>query len=286
MIYGERSDRELKYAKAQAKATEFFVDSSAIPDFGMNSDELHYSSILTLSSYVDARLSGNNGEGFLLDLKKTGAFYDAASNDGRNALFSDGYWTLAMATYFLLGNYGSSKVAAGKVKNADYYGTRAGTLHGFVSYLLNPGNPIPEELHILGQYLEGGDVDEADVIEEAASLLTDANPEDLFFGGVLYVSILDSRFTLILNEIPSACLHQNWTRRVETVSSTGVVPKIAVAGTAADRTGRSVLRRKCLCTVAYGNWQNQEHRAAVTVKHSCRQKHPVRRRCAPTCSLL
>lgn len=192
MIYGERSDRELKYAKAQAKATEFFVDSSAIPDFGMNSDELHYSSILTLSSYVDARLSGNNGKELLLDLKKTGAFYDAASNDGRNAQFSDGYWTLAMATYFLLGNYGSSKVAAGKVKNADYYGTRAGTLHGFVSYLLNPGNPIPEELRILGQYLEGGHVDEADVIEEAASLRTDANPEDLFFGGVLYVSILDS----------------------------------------------------------------------------------------------
>ena len=53
MIYGERSDRELKYAKAQAKATEFFVDASAIPDFGMNSDELHYSSILTLSLYVD-----------------------------------------------------------------------------------------------------------------------------------------------------------------------------------------------------------------------------------------
>ena len=192
MIYGERSDRELKYAKAQAKATEFFVNSSAIPDFGMNSDELHYSSILTLSSYVDARLSGNSGEELLLDLKKTGAFYDAASNDGRNAQFSDGYWTLAMATYFLLGNYGSSKVAAGKIKNADYYGTRAGTLHGFVSYLLNPGNPIPEELRILGQYLEGGNVDEADVIEEATSLRTDANPEDLFFGGVLFVSILDS----------------------------------------------------------------------------------------------
>ena len=82
MIFGKRSDEELKLAKAIAKTTEFSATTHPTPDFDMNPDELHYTSILTLSTYVNARLSGSAQLGqHLSDLQKTGSFYDAASND-------------------------------------------------------------------------------------------------------------------------------------------------------------------------------------------------------------
>lgn len=191
MIYGKRSDLELKCAKAKAKASEFFVDPKSTRDFRLNSDELHYSSVLTLSTYVNAKLSGTNGLEHMADLQKTGSFYDAASNDGRNKPFTDGYWTLAMATYFLLGNFGSAKVSAAKVHDPSFYGNRAQTLHSLISYLLEPGRPTPSGLDSLVSYLSGFDVREADVIEEASALLTESNPEDAFFGGILYVAVSD-----------------------------------------------------------------------------------------------
>ena len=123
MIFGKRSDEELKLAKAIAKTTEFSATTHPTPDSDMNPDELHYTSILTLSTYVNARLSGSAQLGqHLSDLQKTGSFYDAASNDERHHCFADGYWTLAMATYFLLGNYGSAKVSAAKVREPRFYG--------------------------------------------------------------------------------------------------------------------------------------------------------------------
>lgn len=192
MIYGKRSDRELKYAKAKAKATEFFVDPSSVPDFKLNSDELHYSSVLTLSTYVNARLSGTDGLEYMSDLQKAGSFYDAASNDERYKSFTDGYWMLAMATYFLLGNFGSAKVSAGKVQDTSFYGVMAQTLHSLILYLLELGKPAPPELKVLARYLSGSDASKADVIEEASALLTEANPEDAFFSGILYVAISDA----------------------------------------------------------------------------------------------
>lgn len=192
MIFGKRSDRELKYAKAKAKATEFFVDPSSVPHFKLNSDELHYTSILTLSTYVNSRLSGNDGAEYMTDLQKVGSFYDSASNDERYREYSDGYWTLAMATYYLLGNYGSAKVCAEKVKEPDFYGARARTLYDLIMFLLVPSQPVPPDLAILADYLAGEDVDRAEVISAADSLLTEDSPEDTFFSGVLYVSISDA----------------------------------------------------------------------------------------------
>lgn len=192
MIYGARSDRELKYAKAKAKATEFFVDPVSIPHFKLNSDELHYTSVLSLSAYVNARMSGDDGAKYLPDLQKTGSFYDAASNDGSYREFSDGYWTLAMAAYFLLGNYGSAKVCTEKVSNADFYGKSAETLHAFIRFLLVPDRPVPSSLPVLADYLRGGDASEDEVIKEASGILTHDNPEDEFFSGILYVSIIDA----------------------------------------------------------------------------------------------
>ena len=225
MIFGKRSDEELKLAKAIAKTTEFSATTHPTPDSDMNPDELHYTSILTLSTYVNARLSGSAQLGqHLSDLQKTGSFYDAASNDERHHCFADGYWTLAMATYFLLGNYGSAKVSAAKVREPRFYGDRAQTLHSLVSYLLEPNLSEPAELSTLIRYLNGFDVQKEKVIEEARSFLTDANPEDSFFGSILYVAISDtiSHSTRALLPMYTGLNIEAW----KTYLSTGALPKL------------------------------------------------------------
>lgn len=191
MIYGKRSDQELKYAKARAKATEYSVDPAEQPHFPYDSDGLHYSSVYALSQYADARLEGEDGADFFDDLRKTASFYDASANDGRNADFGDGYWTLAMATYFLLGNYGSAKVAADRVGDGTFYGANAGLFVRLVRYLFVPDSAAPEELGRLSGYLSGRPVDEASALAEAKQLMTDSNAEDSFFGRLLYVAVED-----------------------------------------------------------------------------------------------
>ena len=192
MIFGKRSDVELKYAKAKAKATEFSVDQSTLPKFKLNSDDLHYPSIFVLSAYANTRLSSSPGDEYLQDLRKVASFYDAASNDERSESFSDGYWLLAMSTYYLLGNYGSAKVAASKVQNSDHYGRIAAVLHGLISYLLIPNKTIPTELKALGAFLGGSDISTATIMKEANDLRLGDSPEDSFFGRILFVSVLDT----------------------------------------------------------------------------------------------
>lgn len=192
MIFGRRSELELKYAKAKAKATEFSVSQSALPKFKLNSDDLHYPSIFVLSAYVNARLSNSSSNEYLRDLSKVASFYDAASNDEQNISFSDGYWLLAMSTYYLLGNYGSAKVAVNKIHNPCYYGNIAATLHGLITYLLIPYSIIPDELKTLESFLKGEDVSESEVINLVSDLRLEDNPEDAFFSRILYVAVLDT----------------------------------------------------------------------------------------------
>ena len=191
MIYGKRSDQELKYAKARAKVSEYAVDASALPRFPYDSDDLHYSSIYVLSQYADARLAGGDSARFIEDLKKTASFYDASANDDRNSEFGDGYWLLAMAAYFLLGNYGSAKVAAGRVGNSACYGSNAELFVDLVSYLLFPGFAAPEELESLVGYLAGQPISKSAVFDEAGAFLTESNAEDSFFGRLLNVAVED-----------------------------------------------------------------------------------------------
>lgn len=192
MIYGRRSNQELKYAKARAKASEYSVDRSVRPRFPYDSDDLHYSSINVLSRYADARLKGSDGASFFEDLRKTASFYDASANDDRNSEFSDGYWTLAMITYFLLGNYGSAKVAASMIESGAFYGSNAELLVNLIRYLLVPDSDAPSELGSLSGYLTGHPFDESTVIDEARSFLTELNAEDSFFGRLLYIAVEDA----------------------------------------------------------------------------------------------
>ena len=284
MIFGKRSDRELKYAKAKAKATEFFVDPSSVPHFKLNSDELHYTSILTLSTYVNSRLSGDDGAEYMTDLQKVGSFYDSASNDERYREYSDGYWTLAMATYFLLGNYGSAKVCAEKVKEPDFYGARARTLYDLIMFLLVPSQPVPPDLAILADYLAGEDVDRAEVISAADSLLTEDSPEDTFFSGVLYVSISDAVSCSARALLPGYT-HldiNDW----RSFLSTEAAPKASLASSEADRFSRGICGRKRVHPTSHWFRKDQKRGATTSFKNTCKALSDGSRGCSSAGALL
>lgn len=192
MIFKKRSDRALKYAKAKAKATEFRVPKSAMPKFPLDSDDLHYSSVYAISSYADARLgSGVDASDKLKDLGKAASFYDAASTDGKNKDFSDGFWAIAATAYFLLGNYGSAKTSIGRIGNRAYYGAVAEVLIDLVEYLLTPGRGAPNGFANLDLFLIGEGSEEK-VLKEAAKFDCVSNPVGTFFGKVIRVVVEDA----------------------------------------------------------------------------------------------
>lgn len=192
MIFEKRSDKKLKYAKAKAKATEFRVDENALPKFPSDSDDLHYSSIYAISSYADARLDNEaDTESKLSDLSKAASFYDAVSTDGNNRDYSDGFWAIATAAYFLLGNYGSAKASIDRINGRSYYGATAKALIDLIEYLLVPGKEAPSAFTNLSMFLDGEGSPE-EVLEEAARFNRGGGPEDDFFGKVIRVVVEDA----------------------------------------------------------------------------------------------
>lgn len=192
MIFKRRSDRALKYAKAKAKASEFRVSESAMPKFPFDSDDLHYSSVYAISSYADARLENRvDASEKLKDLGKAASFYDAASTDSKNKDFSDGFWAIAMAAYFLLGNYGSAKTSIGRIGNRAHYGTMAEVLIDLVEYLLTPGKEAPNGFASLNLFLIGEGSEEK-VLKGAAKFGRVGDPVDNFFGKVIRVVVEDT----------------------------------------------------------------------------------------------
>ena len=192
MIYGKRSEQELKYARASAKATEFHVPRNKMPDFRSDPDDLHFTSIYAISEYIEERIVGRTGISLLEDLRKVASFYDAASSDRKNKTFSDGYWTLAALTYFLIGNYGSAKVSLDKISDTKHYGNHARILVDLMRFLLVPNSPAPQEVAKLCGYLCGDSIPECEISEEAAALLTNGSPEGKFFSEALYVVVSDA----------------------------------------------------------------------------------------------
>lgn len=191
MIFGKTSDLKLKYARAKAKQAEFSVSPDQCPRYGHESDDLHYSSVLALSDYALARIGGSTDADLLDDLMKVASFYDAAASEAAGTVLDDGYWQLAMATYFLVGNYGSAKVVSTKIEGAQHYGRNSRNFTELVRYLLASA-PRPRNLPALCGFLEGDQVDAATVFEEAASFISWESPEELFFGELLVVAIADA----------------------------------------------------------------------------------------------
>ncbi|WP_028263404.1 DEAD/DEAH box helicase [Atopobium fossor] len=191
-LSGERLiRRKFQYAKAKAKLVEFSTPREEYPEFKFDSDDLCFNAMHALSSYVDVLLHSEvPDEDTQRKLKEAASFYDAASIEEDHSQFSDGFWLLAMASYFLLENFGSAAVASERVHNSHYYGEMGARFYFLVNYLLKGASPNEElRLSKLISYIEGDRIPLNSVQEEAATLLNIDSPESYLFGKVCYVAI-------------------------------------------------------------------------------------------------
>lgn len=191
MIGKELIRRKLQYAKTKAKLVEFSTPYEEYPEFKSDSDDLCFNAMHALSSYADALLhSTTPDEDARRTLKEAASFYDAASTEEDHVQYRDGFWLLAMASYFLLENFGSAAVASEHVGNPCCYGEMGARFCFLVRYLLK-GEMPNEELRIpkLVSYVQGYEVSLVAVQEEAAALLNLDSPESHLFGKVCYVAI-------------------------------------------------------------------------------------------------
>ena len=184
-------ERKLQYAKTKAKLVEFSIPHEEYPKFKFDSDDLCFNALHALSSYVDVLLRNEvPDEDTQRKLKKAASFYDAASIEDNHSQFSDGFWLLAMASYFLLENFGSAAVASEHVRDSHYYGVMGARFYFLVRYLLKGMSPNEElQLPKLISYIEGNEVSSDSVLKEAAALLNFDTPESYLFGKVCYVAI-------------------------------------------------------------------------------------------------
>lgn len=183
--------RKLQYAKTKAKLVEFSIPREEYPEFKYDSDDLCFNAMYALSSYADAKLQSTiPDKNVRRKLKEAASFYDAASAEQDHKQFSDGFWLLAMASYFLLENFGSAAVASEHVINSHYYGEMGARFYSLVQYLLkgtSPGEGL--KLPNLIRYIEGDEIPLSLVYEEASTLLNLDNPENHLFGKVCCVAI-------------------------------------------------------------------------------------------------
>ncbi|MDD4380559.1 MAG: DEAD/DEAH box helicase [Atopobiaceae bacterium] len=191
MIGEPQIKRKLQYAKAKAKLAEFSIPRGQYPPFKSDSDDLCFNAMHALSSYANAilasRLPDDDETG---ELKRAASFYDAASNSDDHEWCKDGFWLLAMSTYFLLENFGSAAVASDHIGDPSCYGPMGTKLFHLVRYLLKGEGPSEKMgLPRLIEYVQGGDTGPEEVAEEASRLLNNDNAEDHLFGKVCYVAI-------------------------------------------------------------------------------------------------
>ena len=183
--------RKLQYAKTKAKLVEFSTPREEYPEFKYDSDDLCFNAMYALSSYADAKLQSTiPDKDVRRKLKEAASFYDAASAEQDHKQFSDGFWLLAMASYFLLENFGSAAVASEHVIDSHYYGEMGARFYSLMQYLLkgaSPGEGL--KLPNLIRYIEGDEIPLSLVYEEASTLLNLDNPESHLFGKVCYVAI-------------------------------------------------------------------------------------------------
>lgn len=136
MTFGDYAEARLTRANARAKVIELSADRYNTRVHELDADKLHYSSIATISRYLDAKTQGSDTESHIADLKKVAEFYDAASTYEEYTTNNDGYWIFAASAYFLTKNYGSTIVCLKKIKQPDYFGANAAILHDYLKHIL------------------------------------------------------------------------------------------------------------------------------------------------------
>lgn len=191
MIFGKRAEQGLKYARIRAKINEFSVDVNQAPVFPFDSDDLCFESILTISDASAELLAGDvlTTEA-RRDLSYTASFLDAAANEKRHHQSRDLFLTLACISFFLLGNYGSSKSALSRIDRRNAFGENASRCLLMVDYLLNGEKDRSFPFPLLASYVDGKSNNPDAVIAEAARCAANSDATEDFFGDTVRACVL------------------------------------------------------------------------------------------------
>lgn len=198
-----------KYVAAQeiAKCAEFAIPKS-VKLYNAQSDDLCFNAMYTLSEAASWYICSDDTAELPTTVQKqlqvAASFYDAATKDTDHKPYTDGFWVLAMSTYFLSGNFGSAAVAARHIQNFSFYGSYCEKAVQLVQYLTWPEHPTVTGLNNFVQYVEGSDIQIRDVVSEAASLLNFDDPEDHLFGKICYSFIKIALKYSARNILPNA----------------------------------------------------------------------------------
>lgn len=191
MILKNRSDQELVYLKYKSKFREFNRGFNAgYAKRNYDTDDLHYTAVLVISEYLDARIRGDEGGEYIEDLRKIARFYDMTLGEPRNQRFVSEYWLMATISYFLIGNYGSAALTASRVTEPGRYGAVAELLYEILNSVLNQniGNgSFPE----LVEFLEAGNISGEELVLKVEEYTDEESAESMFFSNVVRIVLRD-----------------------------------------------------------------------------------------------
>lgn len=112
MIFSNTSNYMLKYQKAKAKLVEYNIPQKDYPKFPLNSNELSYPVVYTLSRYAESVIENNIAgmEEFSQYLVVASQYFDAAVGANDRTVYDVDFLLSGAASYFLSDDFGSAKV--------------------------------------------------------------------------------------------------------------------------------------------------------------------------------
>lgn len=113
------SKRLLKYQKAKAKLIEYNVPHNNYPSFPQDSNELSYSTIYALSAYAESIINNDTAaqKDFEEMLEVSSQYFEAAAGAKDRSQYDEDFLLSAAVSYFLLDDFGSSKVVSSILYN-------------------------------------------------------------------------------------------------------------------------------------------------------------------------
>lgn len=209
MIFSNTSINMLKYQKAKAKLVEYDIPQKDYPKFPLNTNELSYPVIYTLSRYAESVIENNTAdiEEFSPYVVVASQYFDAAVGSKDRTMYDIDFLLSGAAAYFLSDNFGSAKVLCSEFFERTEPETNEPQkiMANLLGYLLlnqefhiSDDTPIGEKvcLSLLAYYFTG------ERMEEMQSLLSEYRKE--IYGNdnpmeIYYVDILCAVITVALS---------------------------------------------------------------------------------------
>ncbi|WP_026395906.1 DEAD/DEAH box helicase [Acetobacterium malicum] len=117
MIFSSASNYMLKYQKAKAKLVEYGIKESDYPKFQLDSNELSYPAVYTISRYVESVIDNDTDtrNEFAIHMTDMSQYFDAAVNSKDRALHDNDFLLSGATAYFFSNDFGSAKVLCSKI---------------------------------------------------------------------------------------------------------------------------------------------------------------------------